>query len=824
MQSNPIQYEDTFTQTIIINISVVIIVLIAFGMLKQLLPSVYMPLKSSTTNKWFFQTLNMDNSQFLQRGNLAALFVIFQKLIIDLLFQIVMVLSILLFPVYFLGSNQTIVQLSIWSKLQITSLEDQSSDIIIPLITCMIVSFLGCMFYKNFNYVYIQFKQIIMKRSTPQNYVLLFEGLPVELQDKQNLEYALNTCFPKNQVVKVIPISPKSQILQYYFYQLKLFVKGARTSDDNLAQFQNKLFLLQNTYKQGILNDIKIKQIQHKFNKQVELKQKENVKISYYKIQINKIINEMQLIPNYINSIQHACPDYPSPAQVRLLDKNKTQLQNNQKLTQKDDLIPSLIGKSCFVIFKSQTEASLANNIALFADNTAPYVQQSCHPDQILWYNIASSKSSQICSYALFWVLITALFIGYFVPQAYLLQLASQYQQQIFNLFFNNICISILHCDNFDLTEKFKQPRCFMCYELNTLIVTYMPQLISAIFMSCLPQIITLLLFIPKFKSRAQRNNLKFVCLFAFLGLIQGVLHIILGAALNDQGVLNFKQLLELSIFEIFNKISQNISQSSFIFSNYVMTKYFLLGVFTLLRIPDVFLVFYKKIYRRSSQHRIRTYKFFEFSFPTQLAYICHMVVVGMMYSIVSPISIVMVFIGIISISLTTRYNIYYINPQYSTSDLSGEVDIMKLVITTCYYSFYLMIITCFAYYFSLNRTWITLSSMIILVILLIIMICYKLNLDRKFKKSISSKTLGSNSINLLSTPTSRKFQIQNVSYIMKTSILHNDYITSVVSQDKVIEYELDRCDINNISCMYTHPAIILTTLYPNEEDNELIL
>ncbi|CAL5976652.1 Putative_phosphate transporter [Hexamita inflata] len=74
-----IQYEDTFTQTIIINIAFVIIVLVLFGILKSLFPSVYMPLVQSKQTHWIRDIFRTPLAMYAKRGNFA-LFLLFSNL------------------------------------------------------------------------------------------------------------------------------------------------------------------------------------------------------------------------------------------------------------------------------------------------------------------------------------------------------------------------------------------------------------------------------------------------------------------------------------------------------------------------------------------------------------------------------------------------------------------------------------------------------------------------------------------------------------------------------------------------------------------------
>lgn len=58
-------------------------------------------------------------------------------------------------------------------------------------------------------------------------------------------------------------------------------------------------------------------------------------------------------------------------------------------------------------------------------DNTAPSVKLAPHPDQILWFNINSTKVTKIILELVFWFLVIVIFMLFFVPQVLLISLFS---------------------------------------------------------------------------------------------------------------------------------------------------------------------------------------------------------------------------------------------------------------------------------------------------------------------------------------------------------------------------------------------------------------
>ena len=202
------------------------------------------------------------------------------------------------------------------------------------------------------------------------------------------------------------------------------------------------------------------------------------------------------------------------------------------------------IGSACFIIFKSQKEASMASQACLFTDNTEPTIQLAPHYEEVLWHNIGAQKSEQFWYSTLFWIIMVLLFVIYFVPSTLLMGLFSESSSDWYNDVYNGVCVSGFSCNpHMSITgasiEDTGGLLCYACYMGSSLFFTYLPTITSAIFMTLLPLLINALLFIPKYKTKTQRYKTKFQCLLTFLILIQGFLSVIMGAAQDENGVLN---------------------------------------------------------------------------------------------------------------------------------------------------------------------------------------------------------------------------------------------------------------------------------------------
>ena len=63
-EAQAIQYEDTFSQTIVVNCALVVVVLVIFGIVKAIFPSVFMPLVQTNRSHWIRQIVAMPLSTY----------------------------------------------------------------------------------------------------------------------------------------------------------------------------------------------------------------------------------------------------------------------------------------------------------------------------------------------------------------------------------------------------------------------------------------------------------------------------------------------------------------------------------------------------------------------------------------------------------------------------------------------------------------------------------------------------------------------------------------------------------------------------------------
>ncbi|CAL5976654.1 Putative_phosphate transporter [Hexamita inflata] len=754
-------------------------------------------------------------------------------------------------PIYVTGSSQTINPRTIWAKLQINMVQDGSLFCFIPIIVCFMMSISLMRFYKEFQVLYIYYKQLVLRRAAPQNYTILLDCIPKELQFEQQLIDALSQCYPAGQVMRILPIPINNIKLYWKNFHLKRHIRKEQRMARHVFIWKAKV-----QYFQTLLYRSSSKKTQtqlenalKKLNmyKQVHFKkQKASKKL---KSHITKIVDHEQIKVDYLRSIDQMYPPFPDCVKsFTVLDHQEVETKNTvctgregQREIDRDTFHKNRIdamktpdpnrpiGSACFVIFKSQKEASLASQACLFSDNTEPTIRIAPHPEEVIWYNIGAQKQEQFWYDVLFWFIMVLLFIAYFIPQTFLLGYFSQHSTEWFNAIYKNVCEIPFECkanpqQQGEKYKDFDNIGCFICYEGSSAIITYFPSIVSAIFMSCLPQLINALLFIPKYKTMSQRYKTKYVVLLTFLILIQGFLSVVLGAAFNDNGILQIDALFKLSFMELFSKIGQNISAQSFVFLNYVMTKYFFFAILTITRIPDVLLTLCVIIFRKDALLKARTYRYKNFDYVTNLCYVTHMMVIGLMYSLVSPITLLVICIALTAIVFVSRYNILFVHQQHPQSDLSSQQDLFITVLQNFFLGFILMVVGMFSYVivqFEYHKNLI----MLILAVNVIYLFVQKYAIDKKFINSLKQLKLGGyEANNMCENPFLDKLKLETVSYIKRTSVLYKEYVTGIANRESLENYELNTQDVDHVACYYTHPAIGLLSLYPGEKDDWYVI
>jgi len=406
------------------------------------------------------------------------------------------------------------------------------------------------------------------------------------------------------------------------------------------------------------------------------------------------------------------------------------------------------IGHTAFLIFNSQSDASMAGNSLLFMNDRAPRVHLAPDPSRVQWTKVNASAESSMIWRIVFWLLVVVLFLVYFAPQTLLINWINSVSNSWFSAIYKQVCVvSFTKSFGTSCTESVNISGessdtvggfgCYLCYMVSSMLITFIPNLIGIVFMSLLPKVISFLASLPPYASQAERLSSEYKVLFFFLIMIQGFIQILLSSTFNAQGLIDFKQLSEMSAIDFIQSIGRNFPSQTFTFLNYLITKYFLFTVLSLIRAGDLIFTILKLMLMRDKRGRRRIYKYGPFPYTYQLAYASHMMIIGIMYSIVAPMSTVLVFIIYTCFCIVNRYNILYVHPPLPPSEMSAEEDIMKFVAGNTYLGFIVMMIATAAFLFVQGST-LPLIGGAVIVVIMVICIFAKIIIDMRYKRAMS--------------------------------------------------------------------------------------
>lgn len=987
-----VNFETTLTATILIQLTVTAGVLLIFSLLKYLLPVVFCPFYMRRQRKftiWFLDVFFQPISRYAKCGNVAAIFVLYQTMMMSL-FGIMSLFGLtVLIPVYVVGVDQDFNTdyRTGWSKMSLTHIEAGSFAIIVPTAVATIYTFIMMEFYDQFHVVYIYFRQRALRRSAPQNFVVMLDQIPTNIRTRGDLAKSLEGVFQQGVLRYIIPVPEHSLSLTFKYNKLRRLIQTQHKIDrlityyiTELEAYMNKSGLYGVTLAEIVDQDVRkrVQKMQNRISKSQMALIPLRTKSRRLKLEILAYAHEMNIDLSHLIGIKHLPP--PMPANVTSFNKLTTctrmtaddiiaeqrnfdieislpnvqpilytgtnpitsyisdrSIQNKDEesqdrsmheLSDKSILQPSSIhnsrhastvhlpshltnlasprssnnnrissfigpllgigsldnihsvtrlssankqgmaqsyfntghgtqdvsfhdveststgismrpassgsktdyvistqrpisadeqyrkqqatlgevstrslrpvltkylldipksvaevirttfpdhglgridaatiksrtrqqqrahidtpiGRTAFLVFNSQIEATLCANSLLYMNATEPRVGSAPEYNQIIWGNTAYPKRFKMIMRSVFMVLLLSLFVGYFVPQTYILNLVANNSEQWFNSFYVQMCRPGKGPHNCTKTVSLTKGSvndvggivCYICYKTASMSITLLPVIVQVIFMALLPLVIKYLSILAFCTSNTEKANLEYRINFLFLIFIVGIIQIMLTSTFNEQGTIDFEQLTSLTLNGLVANIGRNFPAQIFTFINYLITKYFLFSVLTLLRIPDLLLGLVKLIIIKDPIAKRRITYYTGFPYLKQLAYGSHMVVIGFMFAIVAPVSSVFVFIIYTVFSIVNRFNILYVYRPLSDSEMSAATDIIKHVSGDTYLGFVLMMIATIAFFIVLNEP-ITLVCAYFLISIMIIAIMRKIYVDSKFKRAMMSMHL----------------------------------------------------------------------------------
>lgn len=118
-----------------------------------------------------------------------------------------------------------------------------------------------------------------------------------------------------------------------------------------------------------------------------------------------------------------------------------------------------------------------------------------------------------------------------------------------------------------------------------------------------------------------------------------------------------------------------------------------------------------------------------EFSFVKEFAYMSHMFVISLIFSVSAPLVNVIVFIVFLGMAAIDRYNLLNVSVPGLSSDLSSQNKILLMIRNDIFLGLCFMIIALSAYYLVENGDIYT-AGLVICIITLIICIVVKTRID----------------------------------------------------------------------------------------------
>lgn len=987
--SGELTFETTLTTTILTQVFLTAAVLLTFSLLKWVLPAVYCPRylrRRRGWNIWFVEVLIEPIANYARCGNVAAIFVLFQGMLIILFGIMVLVVSTVLLPIYYFGTDQSFGPgyRTFWSRLSIMHIENESYLIIIPVLVAIGFGFLLTEFYAQFLVSYVYFRQRALRRAAPHNYVVMLEQLPKHIRTFGDLTTSLQQAFPEGMIEKIV-CSPKPAVAlsgQYkkllkiirkqnklvrmtMLYQARLDAILVQERLNPLASYQKSINKLQAKLQKTKKNSLPLRIQARKLKCEIlSTAYRYNVDLSYlqgienlppdmpqvvtcfnrlttcrratgedatqkhdqYETAIEyltarmmnttseeekeekeeltihaPLASEQALLSPVLTRHSRDCPktvinklkDLVPPSGVGTMDAPAIAMAANDAGAVHMD---TPIGRTAFLICKTQVNAFLTGNSLIYMNAAEPRVSQAPEYNQINWKNTGLTRGKRTALRAVFWSLMIILFASYFVPQTLLLNIVARDGASWFESFYNAVCPALGGCVRDDSSQgstlALNTTVCLLCHKITSMCITLLPTIIQVVFMTLLPMVISKLAWIPHYTTLSQKINVEYHINFIFLIMIVGVVQILLSSTFDVNGVINLGVLPSTTLLKLIGNVGENITAQIFTFLNYLITKYFLFSVLSLLRLPDLLLAAVKYVIyliTKDPMVREQIFRYRGFPYLKQLAYGSHMLVIGMMYAVIAPISVIVVFITYTVFSIVNRFNILFVYAPLPNSEMSSEADIIRHVSSDIFFGYCLMMITT-ASFLAIRSGLLFRLCALVLVIFLTVSIARKCNLDMMYRRAMftihlstwglddiscinpynpacnyltadDTKISGARQvvdshldkwveyeeqemlkaiqespnrklasvlvqnaqprpdINMNSLRIRRRAHSLNlwrppISYMRRTSLLHEDFQCEVADESSIQTHELTVSEVRNIATMYTHPAYAMAYVY----------
>ncbi|CAL5996479.1 Transmembrane_domain-containing protein [Hexamita inflata] len=718
---------------------------------------------------WFIDVFKQPLSVYATRGNLTTIYVVFQYLILTLYAIMALISVTILIPVYYYGTDTSwnSSYLTSWSLLSIAHLENNSIMLLIPITIICVFTYYAMFIYEQFTIIYAFFRQKCMKRVIPENYVVLLQNLPIDIDTKEKLENVLSNI--SNGIKQIVPIPRQSQKLSQHLDKLKRHLANLKTAqfmmDDFKANEEYRTAILnnipQNQYVQRLIATQKAEKMQKKEMNQLKKLDNSIIKIRELYFDIVKIQVQDNIEIDHLNSIVTIPPSLPDiimpafdylkdqtqmvpnvryPSSKYLYNIQQLHIQQQQSVIQQctKQIENHPIGRAAFLICESQSVAAEKYTTLITQNSLHPQAMLAPNSREIVWHNVATDNKKR--KLALFWYYfwLIILFIAYLYGQTQLnkqlIDTSTHLYKQIFDaLNFSNCVFGRIQSSNL----------CSMLDSFAHFLPTFINSFINAFLMALLPQFLKLIVKLQRYPSISQANDKLFNLNFTFLIFILGIIQVAVPNLVNrSNGVIDFTFFEDFSITSLFEDLGKNIINLQFTFITYIITNYFTSPAFSLL---NIYYLLSATIYRLGLTNYLEynvKLRFITFNFPKQLAYLAHMLVLGYIFAIVSPITNVIIFITYIMMVTIDRYVILYVRIPDVSADLSAQSNMLVNVIGAIFIGLFFMLFSTCCYFF-VQQSDLSYFGIVICIASLIYAITKKISVDKAFKRALTEMTRG---------------------------------------------------------------------------------
>ncbi|CAL6079960.1 Transmembrane_domain-containing protein [Hexamita inflata] len=606
-----------------------------------------------------------------------------------------------------------------------------------------------------------------MKRVIPENYVVLLQNLPVDVDTKEKLENILLNI--KNGIRYIVPIPKQSgkltkilKQLQSLFDQLKQGQQMMEDFNANQAYRSAVVKLIPQHQKvKKALKQKKADKLKRKEYKQIQkvsnvmfkirscyqeilkIKAVDNIEIEHLKQILSippplpeMLINAFDLLPDSTQMIPQI--RYPSNKYLHNIQQNHQDYQQQNIMLEHTEQQQHHIGHAAFIICQSQAIAAEKYTTLIAQNSQKPKAMLASNSQEIIWENVATNDKKRKWSYYqyIFWLIV--LFIAYVYGQAQLNKLlidtSLKLQKQIFQTLNFSGCIQ-------GLVQTSIQ--CSILESFSKFLPTFITSFIIAFLMALLPQFLKLIARLLRYPSTSQANDKLFNLNFAFLIIIQGIIQVAIPELINAQtGAIDFSFFKEFSITTLFRNLGSNIVNLQFTFITFIITNYFTSPAFSLLNIYYLLSATINKMKLTNYLEYNVKLRFITFNFPKQLAYLAHMLVLGYIFAIVSPITNIIIFVTYIMMVTIDRYMILYVRIPDVSADLSAQSNMLVNVIGAIFIGLFFMIFSTCCYFF-VQESNLSYLGIAVCIISLIFAVTKKILIDKAFKRALTEMTRG---------------------------------------------------------------------------------